>query len=51
MPSEGQTQKPAGKVLADNLKLAGSKTMRVNRKGFTIDPQQYKGNAVLNANK
>jgi hypothetical protein len=51
MPREGRTQRPAGKVLADDLELSGSKTMRVKRKGFTIDPQQYKGNSVLNANK
>ena len=51
MPTYGENQKASGVELHDSIKLDPTKTMRVKPKGFKIVPQEYKGNAVLNANK
>jgi hypothetical protein len=57
MPSEGMYQKPAGKMLSCGCErscacsIPSSKTMRMTTKHFTIQAPEYKGNAVLNAQK
>ena len=57
MPSEGMYQKPAGKMLSCGCEsscacsIPSSKTMRMTTKHFTIKAPEYKGNAVLNAQK
>lgn len=57
MPSEGMYQKPAGKMLSCGCErscacsVPSSKTMRMTTKHFTIQAPEYKGNAVLNAQK
>lgn len=57
MPSEGMYQKPAGKKLPCGCdskcecNIPKSKTMRPIVKRFTIEGPEYKGNAVLNAQK
>tara|TARA_S200002703_G_scaffold29222_2_gene25072 strand:- start:2170 stop:2343 length:174 start_codon:yes stop_codon:yes gene_type:complete len=57
MPSEGIYQKPAGKKLPCGCdskcgcNIPKSKTMRPIVKRFTIEGPEYKGNAVLNAQK
>ena len=56
MPSYGQKQKPAGKKLNCGCKPLGTRIMKSNNSIITptlkkIDNIQYKGNAVLNANK
>jgi hypothetical protein len=57
MPSEGMYQKPAGKMLncgcdmSCKCSIPKSKTMRMVSKHFTIEGPEYKGNAVLNAQK
>ncbi len=51
MPSYGEKQKPAGVKKADMPKCGTVKSMRRELKGFKIVSPEYKGNAVLNANK
>ena len=57
MPSYGEYQKPAGMKLACGCnrhcacKIPRSKTMIKTSKTFTIEGPEYKGNAVLNANR
>tara|TARA_Y100000114_G_scaffold52738_1_gene48138 strand:- start:514 stop:684 length:171 start_codon:yes stop_codon:yes gene_type:complete len=56
MPSIGQYQKPAGKKLKCNMKPLGTRVMKSNNSTITptlkkIDNIEYKGNAVLLANK
>ncbi len=57
MPSYGEYQKSAGMKLAcgcDKMckcKIPRSKTMIKTSKNFTIEGPEYKGNAVLNANR
>ena len=51
MPSYGEKQMPAGRKLKGENPFPREKTMKVIKKGFTIDSPMYKGNAVLNANK
>ena len=57
MPSEGMYQKPAGKMLSCGCDMSckcsipKSKTMKMVSKHFTIEGPEYKGNAVLNAQK
>ena len=50
MPTEGKRQNAAGVSLPATPLSNGTKTMKCG-KGFKIKPQEYKGNAVLNANK
>ena len=55
MPSYGEYQAPAGKKLKCGCKPLGTRTM-VSRNPFItstvrLDNIEYKGNAVLNANK
>ena len=47
----GEKQMKAGKKLSSEPKIGGTKTMKVVESGFKIEPQKYKGNAVLNANR
>lgn len=53
MPSEGMYQQPAGKAknMSCDCKVPMSKKMRPIVKHFTIEGPEYKGNAVLNAQK
>lgn len=57
MPSYGQSQQPAGKVLLDKCKpVVGTRIMKSNNSTITpnlkqIDNIPYKGNAVINANR
>jgi len=56
MPSYGEKQKPAGKKLKCNQKPLGTRIMVSNNSTIMptlrhIDNIEYKGNAVLNANK
>jgi len=57
MPSYGEKQAPAGKVLLNQCKpVVGTRVMESNNSTITptlkkIDNIPYKGNAVLNANK
>jgi len=56
MPSYGKKQKPAGKELKCGCKPLGTRVMRSNNTTIIptlskIDNIEYKGNAVLNANK
>ena len=57
MPSYGEKQAPAGKVLHGRCKpVVGTRTMKSNNSTITpnlksIDNIPYKGNAVLNAQK
>lgn len=56
MPSYGEKQKPAGKVLNTAKPIVGTRVMRSNNTTIIptlrqIDNIPYKGNAVLNANK
>ena len=57
MPSYGEYQKPAGMKLACGrnghcaCKIPRSKRMIKTSKTFTIEGPEYKGNAVLNANR
>jgi len=56
MPSYGEKQKPAGKKLKCNMKPLGTRVMVSNNSTITptlkkIDNIEYKGNAVLMANK
>lgn len=56
MPSYGETQKPAGVKLDCGCKPLGTRIMKSNNTNIIptlrkIDNIEYKGNAVLNANK
>ena len=57
MPSYGEKQQPAGKVLRERCKpIVGTRTMQSNNSTIMptlrrIDNIPYKGNAVLNAQK
>jgi hypothetical protein len=56
MPSYGETQKPAGVIkpmpgVDNSTKTMGATKSTVVKPAFKIQPQTYKGNAVLNANK
>tara|TARA_Y100000389_G_scaffold167362_1_gene172537 strand:- start:1478 stop:1651 length:174 start_codon:yes stop_codon:yes gene_type:complete len=57
MPSYGEKQQPAGKVLHGKCKpVVGTRIMKSNNSTITpnlksIDNIPYKGNAVLNAQK
>ncbi len=56
MPSYGEKQAPAGKVLNTAKPIVGTRVMRTNNSTITptlrtIDNVPYKGNAVLNAQK
>ena len=56
MPSYGEKQKPAGKVLNTAKPIVGTRVMKSNNSTITptlsgIKNCEYKGNAVLNANK
>ena len=51
MPTYGETQKPAGVEVHNSPEINPTKTMRIKPKGFKIVPQEYRGNAALNANK
>ena len=56
MPSQGQSQKPAGVKLNCGCKPLGTRVMKSNMTNVIptlkrIDNIPYKGNAVLNANK
>ncbi len=56
MPNQGQSQKPAGKVLNTAKPIVGTRTMKSNNSTITpnlksIDNIPYKGNPVLNAQK
>ena len=56
MPTYGESQKPAGVKLACGCKPLGTRVMKSNNSTITptlskIDNIEYKGNAVLNANK
>jgi hypothetical protein len=55
MPSYGEKQKPAGKVLDCGCRHLGQRKMESRNSNIkvnlTIDNVEYKGNAVLNANK
>ena len=57
MPSYGEKQAPAGKVLLNKCKpVVGTRIMQSNNSTITptlkqIDNIPYKGNAVLNANR
>jgi hypothetical protein len=57
MPSYGEKQQPAGKVLHGRCKpIVGTRTMQSNNSTIMptlrrIDNIPYKGNAVLNAQK
>ena len=56
MPSEGYSQKPAGKKLADNIPPLGTRQMKSNNTTVIptlgkIDNIEYKGNVVLRANR
>jgi len=55
MPSYGEKQKPAGKVLDCGCRHLGQRKMESRNSNvkvnLTIDNVEYKGNAVLNANK
>ena len=56
MPSYGEKQKLAGKVLNTAKPIVGTRIMRSNNTTIIptlrqIDNIPYKGNAVLNANK
>ena len=57
MPSEGIYQEPAGKKLSCGCdskcgcNIPNKKTMRPIINRFTMEAPEYKGNAVLNAQK
>ena len=55
MPSYGEKQKPAAKVLDCGCRHLGQRKMESRNSNIkvnlTIDNVEYKGNAVLNANK
>lgn len=52
MPSEGKVQKSAGIDVSDKcIGIDNSTKTMIAGKIFKIEPQKYKGNAVLNANK
>jgi hypothetical protein len=56
MPSYGEKQQPAGKVLKSGKPVVGTRTMKSNNSTITpnlksIDNIHYKCNAVLNAQK
>ena len=54
MPTYGEKQQPAGKVIMHSCDLCEqpeTTTMRIKPKGFKLVPPDYKGNAVLNAQK
>ena len=56
MPSYGETQKSAGVArpmpgVDNSTKTMGSRFSTTAKPAFKIEPQVYKGNAVLNANK
>ena len=56
MPSYGEKQAPAGKVLNTAKPIVGTRVMKSNNKVIEptlnrIDNIPYKGNAVLNANR
>jgi hypothetical protein len=56
MPSYGEKQQPAGKVLNTAKPIVGTRTMESNNSTVMptlrrIDNIPYKGNAVLNAQK
>ena len=56
MPSYGEKQMPAGKVLNTAKPIVGTRVMRTNNSTITptlrtIDNLPYKGNAVLSAQK
>ena len=56
MPSYGEKQKPAGKVLNTAKPIVGTRVMKSNNTTIIptlrqIDNIPYKGNAVLNANR
>jgi|TARA_R110000803_G_scaffold43510_2_gene92757 hypothetical protein len=56
MPSYGEKQPPAGKVLNTAKPIVGTRVMKSNNSTIspmigTIDNIPYKGNAVLNANR
>ena len=52
MPSEGHEQKPAGVCVMHKMSpIDNSTKTMIAGKVFRIKPQEYKGNAVLNANK
>jgi hypothetical protein len=56
MPSYGEKQAPAGKVLNTAKPIVGTRVMESNNSTITprlkkIDNIPYKGNAVLNANR
>jgi len=57
MPSYGEKQAPAGKVLLNKCKpVVGTRIMKSNNSTITPDLKQidnipYKGNAVINANR
>ena len=56
MPSYGEKQKPAGVELPCGCEPLGTRVMKSNNSTLTptlrqIDNIEYKGNAVLNANR
>ncbi len=52
MPSEGKDQKSAGINVSNKMTgIDNSTKTMIAGKIFKIKPQEYKGNAVLNANK
>ena len=56
MPSYGEKQAPAGRVLNTAKPIVGTRVMKSNNTPVIptlrqIDNVPYKGNAVLNANK
>ncbi len=55
MPSYGEKQKPAGVKLECGCKSMGPRSMESRDKTIStalkLEPVQYKGNAVLNANR
>ena len=54
MPTYGEKQNLAGEEIIHSCPLCEqpeSTTMRVKSRGFKIVPPEYKGNAVLNAQR
>jgi|TARA_R110001592_G_scaffold352727_1_gene650871 hypothetical protein len=56
MPSQGEYQKPAGVDISPAIKPLGTRVMKSNNSTITptlggISNCEYKGNAVLNANR
>jgi hypothetical protein len=52
MPNKGQNQKPAGVDCSHKMSpIDNSTKTMIAGKVFKIKPQEYKGNAVLRANR